>query len=211
MKRSQFIKTTTAGAIGLPLAMNSFAVNNLFSEKAKDIEVFTAGELNKFLRSLIDVKEPSVDRIIIGNPDLKIKKIGTCWLPDWNTLKKAVVEGVNVRVVHEPTFYTHWDLENTTGDFYKAPDHARKQYLALLEEKKRWILENNLVLIRCHDVLDKLKEIGIPFAFGTALGFQENDILREEAYYGLGWSYFRIENFRKSSEIFNKMLQEFPD
>ncbi len=35
--------------------------------------------------------------------------------------------------------------------------------------------------------------------------------LREEAYYGLGWSNFRLKNFKQSSETFNKMLMEFPD
>ncbi len=185
MLRRHFVKTTAVCTTGIPLVTGSLSVEHLFKANNLDTEVTTVAGLNKFLRSLTEVKEPSVDRIIIGDQNLKIRKIGTCWLPDWNTLKKAVEKGVNIMVVHEPAFYTHWDLDNTTGDFYKAPEHAKNQYIALLEEKKKWILENNLAIIRCHDVLDKLGEIGIPFALGAALGLQESDILRSETFYNV--------------------------
>ena len=44
-------------------------------------------DVNDYLRSLCDVKEPSVDRIIIGDPNTRVTKIGTCWMPYWKTLK----------------------------------------------------------------------------------------------------------------------------
>lgn len=33
---------------------------------------------------------------------------------------------------------------------------------------------------------------------------------REEVLYGLGWSYFRVKNFKKSTEYFNILTKEFP-
>ena len=52
-------------------------------------------------------------------------------------------------------------------------------------EKKKWIEENEMVIIRCHDVLDKIGEYGIPFAFGRALGFKDSDIIRSKTYYNV--------------------------
>lgn len=80
-------------------------------------DVVTAGDLQKYLRGLHPVSEPSVDRIIIGDPDTKIKKAGTAWTPYLKTLKDAARQGINVLVVHEPTFYMHWDLDKKVRIF----------------------------------------------------------------------------------------------
>jgi putative NIF3 family GTP cyclohydrolase 1 type 2 len=185
MERGHFIKSTALTAVGMSLMSKSTAIESLFSQNPFDIRIGTAGELNAFLRSLVEVDEPSVDRIIIGDPETKIKKIGTCWLPGWNTLKQAALLGINVMVVHEPAFYTHWDLDDITNDFYRAPEHARKQYIELLKEKKMWILDNKMVIIRCHDVLDKIGKFGIPYALGAALGFSEEHLKSQTTYYNV--------------------------
>src|SRR6187549_3621986 len=114
-----------------------------------------ASDLNTYLHSLAQIPEKTVDRIIIGNPDTRVAKIGTAWMPYWKTCREAIEQGINVLVVHEPTFYTHWDLD---GD---------RLYPGTIDEKKRWLEESGLVIIRCHDVLDKIQTaFGIPFAFG---------------------------------------------
>ena len=149
----------------------------------------TAGELNTYLRSLIEVDEPSVDKVIVGDPHTPITKIGTAWMPYWQTLKEAKAKGVNTMVVHEPTFYTHRDLEATGGDYLNAPSPAKELYREQVAAKKRWIEENEMVVIRCHDVLDKIGEYGIPFAFGRALGFSDSDLVRSRPYYNV----YRVE------------------
>ncbi len=148
-------------------------------------QTLTARELNTYLRSLVEVDEPSVDKIIIGDPHTVVKKIGTAWMPYRSTLKKARSLEVNVMVVHEPTFYTHRDLEETQWDWHGAPAPGREMYREQVEEKKRWILENEMVVIRCHDVLDKVRDYGIPFAFGRGLGFSDSDIIRSRPYYNV--------------------------
>lgn len=145
----------------------------------------TAAGLNAYLRSLCEVKEPSVDRIITGDPTTVVNKIGTAWMPYWDTLKEAAATGVNVMVVHEPTFYTHWDLDAwKQGQAFEASE-GRDQYLEQVNRKKQWIEDNGMVVIRCHDVWDKIPAIGIPFALGQALGFTEDDIIRSETYYNV--------------------------
>ena len=145
----------------------------------------TAAELQKFLVSLTQLKPRTVDRFIIGNPETVIKKIGTCWISDWRTCSRAVESGVNVLITHEPTFYTHWDLDEKEGDYLSSPEYTKQLYLQQVEKKKNWINENGLVIIRNHDTLDALPEKGIPFAFGQFLGFSNNDIIASRTYYNV--------------------------
>ena len=145
----------------------------------------TAAQLQTYLTSLIKLKPDTVDRIIIGNPDTVVRKIGTCWMSTLEACKKAVASGVNVLITHEPTFYTHRDLGEVPGFLEKKPEYTRSQYLAQIEKKKKWISDNGLVIIRNHDTLDALPVKGIPFAFGQFLGFKDSDIIASRTYYNV--------------------------
>jgi putative NIF3 family GTP cyclohydrolase 1 type 2 len=170
------------GALGASLAVHDVLGNKSMLNNMKKP---TAEDVNKYLRSLIDVQEPSVDKIIIGDPSTRVNKIGTAWMPYWETCKQAVSDGVNVLIVHEPTFYAHRDLEADEWLNIASPTDGQQKYLKLRKEKARWIKENGLVIIRCHDVWDKFPDIGIPYAFGQALGFPNDAILRREMYYNV--------------------------
>ena len=178
MKRKEFINITGPAALGISM----FPVALFAKHHSKKM---TAKDLNAYLRSLVEVSEPSVDKIIVGDPDTVISKIGTAWMPYWNTLKEARAAGVNTMVVHEPTFYTHRDLEETRWDYLNAPSPGKELYVEQVAAKKKWIEESGMVVIRCHDVLDKIEGYGIPFAFGRALGFQDSDIVRSKMYYNV--------------------------
>ena len=115
MKRREFIVTGSLASMALGLDAMAFSTG-----------IETAGDLQDYLRSIYRVNEPSVDRIIIGDPDTKIKKVGTSWFPYFKTLKKAKNLGINVMVVHEPTFYTHWDLKEERTSYSQAPEPAKK-------------------------------------------------------------------------------------
>jgi putative NIF3 family GTP cyclohydrolase 1 type 2 len=182
MKRRKFVSTAGLGALGAGITLNNMLANKSNLNYMKKL---TAADVNKYLRSLIDVEEPSVDKIIIGDPGTPVKKMGTAWMPYWKTCRQAVKEGVNVLVVHEPTFYAHRDLEAAEWNHIENPSIGQQKYLEQREEKARWILENGLVIIRCHDVWDKIPDIGIPYAFGQALGFSDDDIIRSETFYNV--------------------------
>jgi putative NIF3 family GTP cyclohydrolase 1 type 2 len=182
MKRKEFIGLAAPAAIGL-----SVFPDTLFAKGPTG--VVSALDLNAYLRSLIEVNEPSVDKVIVGDPDTLITKIGTAWMPYWSTLKKARTKGVNTLVVHEPTFYTHRDLDETRGGYISAASPAKELYTEQVAAKRQWIEENNMVVIRCHDVLDKIGGYGIPFAFGRALGFKDSDLIKSRTYYNV----YRLE------------------
>jgi putative NIF3 family GTP cyclohydrolase 1 type 2 len=193
MERRDFLKMSGAGSAGVFVAGAGFVL----PINKKEI---TVQDVNSYLRSIIEVREPSVDRIIIGNPDRSVKKIGTAWMPYWEILKKAYAEGINLMVVHEPTFYTHWDLQADKWDYYDAPSPAKENYFKLRDEKKAWIEEHDMAIIRCHDVLDKVPGWGIPFAFGQALGFENADIIRSKTYYNI----YQIER-KPAIEVANQI------
>jgi len=178
MNRRDFIRKGGSAGLGMGLIPAGFFSLNR-------AESMTARELNSYLRELVPVEEPSVDKIIIGDPGTVIRKIGTAWMPYWDTLKRAHARGVNTMVVHEPTFYTHRDLEETAWDWHAAPPAGKEMYTRQVEAKKAWILENEMVVIRCHDVLDKIKGYGIPYAFGRGLGFQDTEIAHSRPYYNV--------------------------
>ena len=177
----------------------------------------TAGELAIYLRNLcggyVEEKD-TVDKVIIGDPDTEIKKVGTCWMPYFETIKAAYESGVNVLVCHEPTFYAHHDLEEEVTQreyarYYRQRGYTAglKAYEAMVEEKKAWILEHEMVIIRCHDALDAVKSFGIPFGLGKALGFSDADLLHSELYLNI----YRMPETTalQAAKCFAKQLQTF--
>lgn len=177
MERRKFIRMTGLGTTATILSASVISRCNMTD--------MTAEDLNDYLRSIIEVDEPSVDRIVIGDPKTKISKIGTAWMPYWKTLRKAVEQGINTLVVHEPAFYTHWDLDANNTDYLRAPIPAKDNYTKVVGEKKKWIEENGLVIIRCHDVLDKVPEWGIPYGLGKGLGLSNESIVRSKKFYNI--------------------------
>ena len=130
-----------------------------------------------------------MDRIVIGDPETKIQKVGTCWQPYFSTLRQAKGLGINLMIVHEPTFYTHWDLDQESSLYNSTPSPAREKYQEAIAVKKKWIEDNEMVIIRSHDVPDIVKGFGMPFALGKALGYDNSDIIRSRDYYNV----YRVE------------------
>jgi Duf34/NIF3 (NGG1p interacting factor 3) len=187
MKRREFIELAGAASAGAVIAgahPPGLSAGPAAGAGAQ-AQPLLARDVAAFLRTLTEVEEPSVDRIVVGDPSTEVAGIGTCWLPYWETCRQAVRDGVNLLVVHEPTFYTHWDLDEKSPDLFGASPAGRTAYLKAVETKKAWITANRLVVIRCHDVLDKLGGFGIPYAFGRLLGFGSGDIVRSKPYYNV--------------------------
>ncbi|OGJ91978.1 MAG: hypothetical protein A2487_15170 [Candidatus Raymondbacteria bacterium RifOxyC12_full_50_8] len=119
-------------------------------------------DLNHFLCTLFPaLPKPTVDRVTAGDPDRVVKKIAVCWMPFRQAILKAKKACANVIVTHEPIFFEHWDLDGESKDH---PETA---------SKLRFIEELGITIIRCHDVWDRMPEIGIPFAWAKFLGLTD--------------------------------------
>jgi len=125
-----------------------------------------AKEIHQFFLNLapwIDGNK-TLDKIIIGNPEKEINKVLISWMSTKSAVEYAVENKFDMLITHECTFWIHEnELENLdkwgkTFDKYEAA-----------EEKRQFILDNDLVVLRNHDVWDTFPEHGIPWALAKYL------------------------------------------
>lgn len=81
--------------------------------------------------------EKTVDQYYFGNPENEIAKVGVTMFASIEVIKKAIALGVNLLIVHEPTFYSNEETKNLDNPAIK--------------EKLRLMEEGNLTLFRYHD------------------------------------------------------------
>lgn len=101
--------------------------------------------------------EDTVDRFVAGDPATEVRGVAVMWMSYAWALEKAVALGCNLVITHEPTFFEHFD---------RAPETNR---LAAAIRKREFIKENGLVVLRCHDLWDRIREHGIPDSWGRFL------------------------------------------
>jgi putative NIF3 family GTP cyclohydrolase 1 type 2 len=121
--------------------------------------------LEHFL-SLADWVDPdnTVDRIIIGDADKEVRRVLVTWISSFAAIRAAVDRGCEALITHEPTFYVHQrELEHLPDD-------------ATTRAKKAFLEDTGLVILRCHDVWDRMPEIGIPWAWGRFLELGEQPV-----------------------------------
>lgn len=102
--------------------------------------------------------ERSCDRFIIGDPETEVTGIAVAWQARSAALREAHRRGANLFVTHEPVFYRHLDDDESVF----AALHAR--------EKRAFIQDHGIVVYRCHDVWDRMPEVGIVDSWAAALG-----------------------------------------
>lgn len=118
--------------------------------------------------------ETTVDRIIIGDAQKDVSRVLVTWISGFPAVRRAVEEGFDALITHEPTFYDH-------------PDHRGEEFkieaTEIGAEKKRFIAESGLVVIRNHDVWDRFPKYGIPWAWGSFLGLGDTPAEISESRY----------------------------
>jgi len=115
--------------------------------------------------SVADWVDPfkTVDRIIIGDPETEVARALVCWISSFEAVRAAVARECQMLVTHEPTFWAHAnELEGLNWE----PGSASHE---LAIAKREFIEEHGLVVLRVHDVWDKMPEIGIPWAWARFL------------------------------------------
>jgi putative NIF3 family GTP cyclohydrolase 1 type 2 len=119
------------------------------------------------------IKSGSVDTLKSGTWDIQVTGIATTFMATWDVLKQAHALGTNLILTHEPTFYNH--LDNL--DHYGADD-------PLVNAKRKYIDDHNLVVFRWHDVPHQVEEDQIKKGMVKKLGWDHlhegNMIFRSE-------------------------------
>ena len=97
----------------------------------------------------------TVDTFKFGDPNAEVKGIAVAWMSLQRSLEEASAAGCNLFVTHEPTFYAHRDDDPTVFEH----EHARR--------KRGFLERTGMVVYRCHDVWDRMPEIGIVDSWAT--------------------------------------------
>ena len=123
-------------------------------------------EINRHFLDQADWVDPAntVDRVIAGDPEKEIERVLVTWISSFAAVITAVERGVDMLMTHEPTFWVHMnEMENLEDS-----DIARA--------KLGFIEESGLVVLRNHDVWDRMPEVGIPWAWARFLGLGDRPV-----------------------------------
>ena len=153
-----------------------------------------AKEIIALMESKAEVSGDTCDELICGDENKEVKKLGVTMFATAELIKRAITEGYDMLIVHEPVFYCLSDEEE-----------------ALVKEKRKLIEEGGLVIYRNHDHLHNTLPDGINEGERFFLGLQGEcsgkvltlkepisplDLARR-AKYGLGVSQARVVGNRE--------------
>lgn len=127
------------GRLSSALMILSVAVSPLAAQTAN--APLTADVVIKRIIAATGATPPpnTVDTIKAGDPNTVVTGIATTFLDTYQVLEKAVADGKNLIITHEPTFYNHPDDMTVLGN-----DPVQAQKLA-------YIQQHHLVVWRFHD------------------------------------------------------------
>ncbi len=163
-----------------------------------------ACDLLDWLLSWHPVGADTVDCIIVGSDATDVRGVAVMWYPTWRHLREAVALGCNVVVTHEPTFFTHYDLRGFDEAFRSLPEPAQAAVAATRDEKRRWIEQQDLVVIRCHDVLDSMPG-GIVDTLAARLGFSLADYATQSPHYRV----VALEPAQRAGALARRLAERF--
>lgn len=132
----------------------------------------TARDIDRHLRALASWLDSAktVDTFKSGNPDQPVKTVCVSWMSTLRTLEKARDLGCDLFITHEPTFYSHTD-DDPSFDSDRAA-----------VEKRKLLRESGMIVYRCHDVWDRVPEIGILDSWAKELGFKGKPVAEKTFY-----------------------------
>lgn len=93
-------------------------------------------EIIKIIENGAKVDELNCDGIKSGSIENEIEKIGVSMFATVDVLRRAIADGVNFLIVHEPTYYEHMEI------FFDSP---------VSNAKRELIKESGITIYRWHD------------------------------------------------------------
>jgi putative NIF3 family GTP cyclohydrolase 1 type 2 len=142
----------------------------------------TAGEVVDRIKKNIGAPWPDDDPTFrdwfkIGGPEQTVTGIATSFGGNLRVLQIAQKAGLNMTIVHEPTFYSDADIRHPGTKGGQTECDAACQADSLFKLKMDWAKQNNIVVWRIHDHIHARKP-----ADGISLGWNEK----------LGWDKYAV-------------------
>jgi putative NIF3 family GTP cyclohydrolase 1 type 2 len=134
------------------------------SEKALGKEALTAMNVVDRIKANVGIpwRTETVDNIVAGAPETRVRSIATTMMATLDVLKRAHAAGFNMIITHESTFFSH---EDRTDDL-RRDDTFRF--------KADFIKQNDLVVFHFHDHWHFRQPDGIFAGMARELGWEKN-------------------------------------
>jgi putative NIF3 family GTP cyclohydrolase 1 type 2 len=125
-------------------------------------KTLTAGEVIARIQKAVVVpwRAETVDTLKSGTPETVVTGIATTFMSTLDVLQRAVAEGKNMIITHEPTFYAHDDGTKDTGND------------PTVRAKKLYIEKHNIAIFRFHDHWHARRPDGIRVGMLNELGWR---------------------------------------
>jgi putative NIF3 family GTP cyclohydrolase 1 type 2 len=104
----------------------------------------------------------TVDTFKAGNPETRVTGIAVTMMATLDVLQRALANGHNMILTHEPTFYNHLDRPQ-----------GMEESDAVWKEKREFIEKNGLVIWRIHDHWHRRNPDGILVGTVKVLGWEK--------------------------------------
>lgn len=126
----------------------------------------TAGEIIARIQKQVAVpwRAETVDTLKTGTPETPVTGIATTFMSTLDVLQRAVAEGKNMVITHEPTFYAH---DDGTKDTANDPT---------VLAKKAFIEKHNIAIFRFHDHWHMRRPDGIRTGMLNELGWTPEQV-----------------------------------
>lgn len=98
------------------------------------------------------------DCVIFGEADQDIQHLGVCWVATQQVILQAIEKGIHFIISHENPFY-HMSTS--------LPTMVRESVV----RKQQLLKQHDICLYRCHDVWDKIPDVGVRDVWAKRLGF----------------------------------------
>jgi len=103
------------------------------------------------------------DNTIAGDGDREVKRILVTWQSTLTSIRKAVDEGYDLLITHEPTYWGYSDAQERELYFKDNPHY-------IVPQEKLDLLASGITVLRLHDTWDRFPTYGIPYAWANFLG-----------------------------------------
>ena len=88
--------------------------------------------------------EVTCDTLKAGDPEQELTRVATAMFATPDVIRQAENWGANLLIVHEPTFYDHWDSYETMA---QTTGFKRE----ILDMKQKFIADHGMTIFRYHD------------------------------------------------------------
>jgi putative NIF3 family GTP cyclohydrolase 1 type 2 len=124
----------------------------------------SAAELIQRIKDRVGIpwRAQTVDAIVAGRPDTRVRGIATTMMATLDVVQRAAAAGRNMVITHEPTFYSHQD---TTDTLTRDPAY---------QFKDAFLREHDMVVFRFHDHWHGMRPDGIALGMARELGWEKN-------------------------------------